>query len=226
MYESRIDEMENRYESEISTLQRDNRRLVSVLKSRHKNELEQMFNKYNPVFEEDRYLGILADKNDPGITEYAADESVIILDSNNVLTSDEIKSVRKDASDVETILERLKRIGYENSVPEALDRLYEKGSRIISKYEKGWERSAETLKLRNELISSFSTAFDHYITETGVSGYILFVENKDRISVYMNRILELEDGDRGYVFRSDSEMIGEIEFYHDENVVFARLFTC
>ena len=223
MYESRINDMEKRHESEISSLKNDNRRLVSVLKSRHKNELESMFNKYNPVFEEEKYLKILDDRRSAASAEFAGDKSVKILEKNDILTAAEIRGVRKDASDIENMIERLKKIEYENSVPEAFERLYEKGSRIISKYEKGWERSAASLEIRNEVISSFSSAFDYYISETGVSGYILFVEDNDRILVYMNRILELSDGDRGYVFRTDSELIGEIEFYTEENTVFAKL---
>ena len=43
-----------------------------------------------------------------------------------------------------------------------------------------------------------------------------------KIVIYMNRILEISDGDRGYVFRSDSEMIGEIEFYHENGTLYAR----
>ena len=223
MYESRISDMEKRHESETSSLKNDNRRLISVLKSRHKNELESMFNKYNPVFEEEKYLKILDDKKNPSVPVFAGDESVEILEKNQILTADEIRGVRNDASDFDSMLTRLKKIEYENSVPEAFNRLYEKGSSIISKYEKGWERSAVSLAIRNEVISSFSSAFDYYISETGVSGYILFVEDNDRISVYMNRILELSDGDRGYVFRTDSELIGEIEFYTEENTVFAKL---
>ncbi len=222
MYETRMDDMESRYDREISTLKRDNRRLVSVLKNRHKNELDEMYQKYNPVFEEE-YNSILSDRREAVFPELADDANVLILDKNKILSADEINGVRNDASDIEIIIERLKRVEYENSVPEALDRLYERGSSIINSYEKGWKRSAESLKLRNEFISSFSSAFDYYISETGVSGYILFVENNDRISVYMNRVLEVNEGDRGYVFRTDSELVGEIEFYREENVILARL---
>jgi len=225
MYEERISDIEKRRDNEISSLKKDNRRLVSVLKSRHKKELDDMYKKYNPVFENEKYLKILSDKRAPSRPEYAADESVIILDKNNIISAAEIRMARKDASDIETILERLKGIEYENSVPQAFDRLFERGSSIISRYEKSWEKSADSVKSRNEQITSFSSAFDFYISETGVSGYILFIESSDRISVYMNRILEIAEGDKGYVFRSDSEMIGEIEFYYDNERILAKLIN-
>ncbi len=221
-YENRISEMEKRYDSEITSLKRDNQRLVSVLKKRYSNELDAQFKKYNPVFEKEKYLKILSEKGSAVVPEYADDKSVRILDENRIISADNLAGVRKDAADIETILKRLKEVPYENSVPEALEKLLQKGSRVVREYEDAWQKSAVLLNEKNTSVSAFSAAFDYYISETGVSGYILFTEDNEKIVIYMNRILEISDGDRGYVFRSDSEMIGEIEFYHENGTLYAR----
>ena len=221
-YEKRIELLESRYDIEIASLKSDNARLVRVLRDRHRSELKAMYDKYDPVYSSAQILEILSKKTEAGIPAYAADDAVKSLERNRAAHADEIRLIRKEADDIKLMLDRLSEVPFENSNAQALKRIFEKKTFIEKGYETIWGRAGNIFDEKNRLINYFSNALDYYIRETGVSGYVIDADDSSELFIYMNRILRIKTGDTAYVFRSDDEPIGEIEFYYIGENLFAR----
>jgi len=213
-YEERIKSLTSKYDSEIASIKRDNTRLVSTLR-----------NKYDPVFKTEEIKKIIADKKAISVPLRAGDDSVAVLEANNAAGSGEIASIRNEAEKLDILVKQILKVPYENSVADASKRINEQELFIQKGYESIWQKSAEAIDDKNSQILNFSRAFDFFIQDTGVSGYVLNPVSSSEITVFMNKIIEIKSGDRAYVFRSDNEPIAEIEFYYLKDKLYAREIT-
>ena len=176
----------------------------------------------DPVFTSAELKKILSEEMERSDIVPADESALAVLEKNQVSATAEIGKIREEAGKIDILLNRVKEVPYGNSVGVSIRRIFEKELFVRKGYEKVVQKSADTIEERNSRLSFFSNAFDFYIQNSGVSGYVIDPADSSAIFVYMNRILDIRDGDTAYVFRSDNEPIGEIGFYLKDGMIFAR----
>ncbi|MFW5812055.1 MAG: hypothetical protein ACOCWS_03640, partial [Alkalispirochaetaceae bacterium] len=108
---------------------------------------------------------------------------------------------------------------------------------IISRYEEIWRSLARSVISRDAIIDAreetisgleanideFLFALDSLTRQNRENGYILDPRETSDVVVYIDRIRDVADGSRGFVFREDDEYIGTIEFSITEEDIIASV---
>jgi len=223
-YETRLEEIQenadrkirnlNEYhDSYIDQLNTNHRNEVAALKQKHANEISALILKYNPNFESERLKRILNRFTEKRtIDEVELEKYRDILQEEDILSPQDFRLLRSYLTDLSVLLSRLQEIPYENSIAPAIDQLEYMGTEIFSKYEILWSRMSDVLAERNIEVEQFLFGLDHLVSASRENGYILDARNPEKIIVYLDKILDVEDGDTGYVFRQEDELIALIRF--------------
>lgn len=136
-----------------------------------------------------------------------------------------------------SILDRLRQVPYQNSVPDALRQIDRRTRDLLAGYESIREGLEETVLNRDAIIAARDTtiadqedrigeflfALDELARVNGDTGYILDPRNPDDVVVYVSRIRNVEVGSIGYVFRRDDEFVGTIRFVGRDGRIGAEL---
>ncbi|MFP4362656.1 MAG: hypothetical protein ACLFR1_02175 [Spirochaetia bacterium] len=230
-YEEQIDELTEEYEREIVRLEEHRQELLEETRENYQQELQEAFQLYNPVFSEDDVLSVI----NQALSEEIDESGILhgyrqVLADRDVISNEEFTQLRSSIGELQTVLDRLREIPYQNSVPRALNSLEQIGLRIVRDYEDLWHNVAllaeDRIARSNYLYTQLTRvtyAMDYLIRESGENGYIIDPRDQSNILVYTNQILNLETGDTGYVFRSDDQFIATIEFFYRNNQVRARV---
>jgi hypothetical protein len=237
-YEEQISELEAARNQERKELTQQKDDLVALLKRNHADEIARLFARYNPVFGEAnvvRVLGRAVPEVETGITDLPPYRQ--ILKSEGILAQSEFNEFRGRLSDFDTALTRMQQVPYKNSVPEALTKLRDLQSYLIYGYEVFWNELVNRIQEKNteidnrdniiaereSTIGQFYFALESNLKTNRENGYILDSRNPQNIFIYIDQDLPVENGDKGYVFRSVDEFIGTITFAGTNGGTYAKL---
>jgi hypothetical protein len=169
--------------------------------------------KYNPVFSSGeskalirRSAGLAGEKQN--LRSY--DE---VFASENIWSRKRFDELRGKINDFDSLLRRLAGVDYTNSVPPALKGMDNLSTSIINDYENFWYSLTSALKNKNKQIEDYKKALDAVLKERPESGYIISAADPAKVSIHINRLIPVKEGDRGLIFRTDDEYIGRIELF-------------
>lgn len=183
-----------------------------------------LIERYNPFFKSPSVQALLG-----GSRDFAGDRSRFfrtyndIITAEGVFTKDRFSNMRNRVMDQRTLIAMLQCLPYENSIPGMLSQIDNLSGSICNDYESLWSGLATVIRKKNEKINSYEAALNHVLKEKPESGYVIDTRNEKAVVVYMNRILQIREGESAYVFRNDDEYIGKIEFYHTADGLRARI---
>jgi len=177
--------------------------------------------KYNPEFKSKDLRSTIFRNSRQDVSRNMKGYDPVFV-SENIISRDRFKNIRENITDRDLIIDRLKGIGYYNSVPTALKSIDNISNFIVNEYENLWFSLAETVRKKNKNIEDYRKALDAVLKERPESGYIISAENLSRISIHVNRLLKVKSGDVAMVFRGVDRYIGRIKFYKTSEGIFAK----
>ena len=180
--------------------------------------------KYNPVFTSSD-LKVNLEKNSKGNEVKSLREYDDLFQKENVLSRKRFDDLRVKISEHDLLVQRLTGVGYENSIPPTLKSIDNLSSSIVNDYESLWFGLLSKVKNKNSQIEDYKIALDAVLKEKPESGYIISAENPSKISIHINRLLTVKEGDTGLVFRTDEKYIGKIEFYKTADGLKAKIVS-
>ncbi|PKL40658.1 MAG: hypothetical protein CVV44_03380 [Spirochaetae bacterium HGW-Spirochaetae-1] len=210
----KMNSLRNMHQSEKQSLEQYYRRYTQA-----------MVLKYNPVIKTERLLNILKEKINVSLA------SVInrlknyppILGSEGIYSRDRFNLLRRHIDDYDILLQRLKSVPYENSIPPALQQMDRLFAYMVEEYEFVISRLTNRLDERNHEISRLNYSLDYLLQTRPESGYIIDPRDPENIIIYMNRVLNIKTGSSAYIFRDDDEYIGKIQFHGSGEKLRARM---
>jgi len=216
---------ENRlYAHKMKLLQDSSRSGLNALTDFYERYIKYIILKYNPVFSS----GEVKQALDRGLTR---DEQQKLRDydelyaKENIISRQRFDETRTKINEQKMLLQRLVGVGYENSVPPTLKSIDNLSKSIVNDYETFTFGLTSTVKLKNSQIEDYRIALDAVLKERPESGYIISAVNPSRISIHINRLLTVKEGDTALVFRTDDLYIGEIAFYRTSEGMKAKLVS-
>ncbi len=241
-YEEQLAEREGSYTQEIESQKRHlasiqrtltdrHRQEIDELNEKHANEIAALILKYNPQFTGTELERILRSETDPSFfTRRTLPEYRVILAEEGVLSRAELELMRREAADRNLIIERLREIPFENSLPAALNRLDYLSRRLFFQYEDLWSSLAEVIERKNDQIAAKDVSIDHFnyflaslSRKNREVGYVVDPRETGNIVTYVEPGYQVRQGDIGLVFRLDDELIGTVEFYLFQGELRARV---
>lgn len=148
-----------------------------------------------------------------------------IFAKENIWSRKAYDELRGKIYEQDMLIQRMIGTGYMNSVPPMLISIDNLSNMIVNDYENLWYGLVSKVKDKNSEIEDYKTALDASLKEKPESGYIISVVNTSKISVHINRLITVHEGDTGQVFRTDDQYIGKIEFYKTPEGLKARLVS-
>ena len=126
-------------------------------------------------------------------------------------------------SDQQSIIRRMNRIPYINSVAPSLDKIEYFSRELTGRYEKMWGGLADSVRVKSAHLNHFRYAFDYLARTEPESGYIVDPRDPDAIYVHLRAVHMVKDGTTALVFRKDDEYVGRIQFYAGSAGIMARV---
>ncbi len=155
------------------TLRQQFAREIAQLVAEHEAELEELFLLYNPDFSDEEIARLL---EAPFFDEPAGSESEDFeraLLEQGVLRQAELTELRNVMDELFEIVERLRDVPYENSVPDALDQILSRSQTLVaglnragSDLARSFEESVDTLTTERDTASSELETVRRQLTET------------------------------------------------------------
>lgn len=180
--------------------------------------------KYNPVFSSGEAKSNI-DKNSKRSESKILRDYDELFQKENVFSRKRFDELRVKITEHDLLVQRLIGIGYENSVPPALKSIDNLSTSIVNDYENLWFGLVTAIRQKNAQIEDYKTALDAVLKEKPESGYIISAENPSKISIHINRLLTVNEGGTGLVFRTDDKYIGKIEFYRTADGMKAKVVS-
>lgn len=177
--------------------------------------------KYNPKFKWGESLKLLK-RNGKKDIPLKINPYDPILSSEDIMSRAKFDSIRQRVSDRRILVERLMGVGYFNSVPIALRSLNNISNGIVNDYEHLAFSLTKSLKYKKKKIEDYKRALDVVLQERPESGYVISPADLSKISIHINRLIRLKNGDLGLVFRDSDKYIGRIKFYKTSKGFFAK----
>jgi len=223
-YETQIEEITSKNESEVAALneyhdsyvaqqEANHANEISRLKRLHAREVAALILKYNPEFTSPELLEIIERSVEPITLEDVEIEKYrTVLAEEDLLTSYQFRQLRSYLSDLSLLTARLQEVPYENSIDPAVDQIEYLALMVFNEYEDLWSGLADKLAERNLEIEQFLFALDSLVADSRENGYVLDPRDPENIIVFVDKIHTINNGDLGYVFRQEDELIGTIRF--------------
>ncbi|MBP7604672.1 MAG: hypothetical protein KBA15_12125 [Spirochaetes bacterium] len=223
-HDVRLQENIKKAEAIVSNYQKLHNIEMEKQKRYYENRIAETVLKYNPHFTERELRRILEDKKPP------LDKNVPRLnDFKKELASDaryseaEFTEMRRMQSDQQSIIRRMNRIPYINSVAPSLDKIEYFSRELTGRYEKMWGGLADSVRVKSAHLNHFRYAFDYLARTEPESGYIVDPRDPDAIYVHLRAVHMVKDGTTALVFRKDDEYVGRIQFYAGSAGIMARV---
>jgi hypothetical protein len=215
-----IDRLEQQHADEIADLKRLHAEEIAVLKRQHADEVRRLVLTYNPVFDSGEISKLLAATVDPSIIgKENLNNFSDVLAEEGIISRADFDRMYGNIEDMALIMEKLKTIPFENSVPSALRQLEYRNWLVFRRYDAIWQEMAEVIEDKNEIIEdqreqlgNYRYALETLVAGSRENGYVLDPRDKEDIIVFLAPIHAVKEGDYGYVFREDDHVIGTIEF--------------
>lgn len=204
--EEYAEQVTKRYEGEIAALHRS-----------YRNRIAELIRKYNPVFTSDAVVSVLEQEVPAPDRDFVLHRYRSVLTQEGLISTARFNTLRADIRKTSIVMDRLKEIPYEESVPKAFEQVEARGNRTVKIYEQMWYNLAVNLEKKIQKIDEYNHALNHLVKNSRENGYLLDVRDLNRITVFIDELLHVKKGDTGYVFRKDYEPLGTIRFYYDED---------
>lgn len=193
-------------------------------KKYYENQMRKITLKFNPKFRSRKLLDIMRISKDldetepPELFEYTNN-----LDRETKFSEERFSDIRENIANFSLFMERMRRIPYGGSTPQALRLMHRFHNEAVRNYEVLWSGLSGAIQRKNGVINSYQYALRHLARVQPESGYIVDPRNRRRVRVYMKRLLRIKPGAVGQVFGRDDEFIGKIEFLPDSGGRLARI---
>ena len=223
-YESQINDMTIKNESEVSALNEYHDSFVQQQETNHANEIRRLKQlhareiaalilKYNPEFSSPRLLEIINRSADLSAVEAVEIKRYrSVLGEEDLLSVSEFRQLRSYLEDLSLLTARLQEVPYENSIDPAVNQIENLAAIVLEHYEELWSGLADKLAERNMDVAHFIHALDSLVADSRENGYVLDPRDSEKIIVFIDKIHQVSEGDLGYVFREEDELIGIIRF--------------
>lgn len=193
------------------------------MKKTHREEKKQLIMKYNPVFEDKKLLSILrepAERHDAPKDITPGNEAYILTES--AANPDELKAFRKNADGQMAILSRLKKIPFRNSMQRSVLHLesFHHANRNFS--DKITEKLIQSSKKKDNRIQRYEYFMQELLALDAENGFVIDPRDENRITVFMDKALTIDEGDEGLIFRKDDEFIASVLFFEEAGIILAR----
>ncbi len=197
---------------------------VSALNDYYDRYTKYVVLKYNPLITSGEIKASM-DKYSNGSQEKKLREYDEIFSRENIWSRKGYDDLRGMIGEQDMLLQRMQGANYQNSVPPLLMSIENLASLIVNDYENLWFGLVVKIKSKNSEIEDYRAALDAVLKEKPESGYIISAANPAKISIHINRLITVREGDTGQVFRSDDKYIGKIEFYRTPEGMRAKVIS-
>jgi hypothetical protein len=230
-YDDRIAALEDKYSKEISVLKNHHQQVQTALKGNHAREVAELILKYNPKISDPAIAALLSGAVDPeALVKKLPGAYRDLLEREMILKMEDYRRLEQGLGELTSIMNELKKIPFENSVPSLLKQVEYRQKSIFLNYDALWNRLSDALGKKNEIIADqrrendgFLYAVDHLLSTSRENGYVLDPRNTRSVTVYMNKNRQISDGSFGIIFRRDDEYIGRVRFFRRAGVLLASL---
>ncbi|MBU1075897.1 MAG: DUF4407 domain-containing protein [Spirochaetes bacterium] len=204
----------DKYDSKLKETADKAEEMVNNFKRLHKIKMEkqkqELIMKYNPYFSSQSLLQVIHEK--PAVDEHQSLRLKSFepdIERKQIFSKTDFNILRKNISQQNMIISRLRKIPYQNSVAPSLYRLEYVSKAIINDYEELWSRLAE----KSLLLNNYNRAFSYLAQDQSETGYIVDPSDKGNVLVFIRKIHDISSGTIGLVFRSDDEYIGKVKLF-------------
>ncbi len=210
-YEDHIRQLTDQFTSQLQSTKYNNDQLVDALKRSHAAEVATLIATYNPTFTSPEITSILS--RPITAARVAPDSFSGVVVAHGIADGGGLSALKTRVQEFETVLTRLQRIPYKNSVPAALDTLQGLSRAIVSNYQQMANGLASTVTDESRLIGAYDYALSSLINNSRENGYIIDARDTSKIVVFIAPIYTVRDGESAFVFRKDDEPIGTISLH-------------
>ena len=197
---------------------------VSALNDYYNRYTKYLVLKYNPVITSGEIKASI-DKYGKGGQEKNLREYDEIFSRENIWSRKGYDELRGMIGEQDMLLQRMMGTAYQNSVPPLLMSIDNLAGMIVNDYENLWFSLVVKIKTKNSEIEDYRAALDAVLKERPESGYIISAANPAKISIHINRLITVHEGDTGQVFRADDQYIGKIQFYKTPEGMRAKIIS-
>ncbi|MBP9043721.1 MAG: hypothetical protein KBG49_09535 [Spirochaetes bacterium] len=210
------------YEQKMKMLTESSQSGLALMANFYERYVRYIIQKYNPLFSSGEVKSAL-DRNmkrDEALNLKGYDD---LYQKENIISKKRFDETRQKIYDQNILIQRLIGVGYENSVPVALRTIDNLSHSIVNDYETLVFSLLSTVKEKNSAIEDYRIALDAVLKEKPESGYIISAKDTSKISVHINRLIPVHDGDEALVFRTDDLYIGKIILYRTSDGIKGKL---
>ncbi len=201
------------YEMKMKNLSSTQKSGFEAMREYYEKYISYLTLKYNPVFASGETKALLQRSSALSNEKKNLRSYDEIFSNENIWNKNRFDELRGKINDFDSLLNRLSGIDYINSVPPALKGIDNLSKSIINDYESLWYGLSTVLKNKNKEIEDYRAALDVVLKERPESGYIISPADPARVSIHINRLISVKEGDSGLIFRSDDDYIGQIELF-------------
>lgn len=201
------------YEMKMKNLSSTQKSGFDSMREYYEKYIRYITLKYNPVFSSGESKALLQRSSALSNDKKSLRGYDEIFSNENIWNRKRFDDLRGKINDFDFLLSRLSGIEYINSVPPALTGIDNLSKSIINDYESLWYGLTTVLKSKNKEIEDYRRALDAILKERPESGYIISPADSARVSIHINRLIPVKEGDSGLIFRSDDDYIGQIELF-------------
>ncbi|HOK01905.1 MAG TPA: hypothetical protein PKX79_00825 [Spirochaetota bacterium] len=210
------------YEQKMKMLTESSQSGLALMANFYERYVRYIIQKYNPLFSSGEVKSAL-DRNmkrDEALNLKGYDD---LYQKENIISKKRFDETRQKIYDQNILIQRLIGVGYENSVPVALRTIDNLSHSIVNDYETLVFSLLSTVKEKNSELEDYRIALDAVLKEKPESGYIISAKDTSKISVHINRLIPVHDGDEALVFRTDDLYIGKIILYRTSDGIKGKL---
>ena len=205
---------------------------MAALREKQRKEIAALILKYNPVFESEADKALLA-AADPSAKNGMAALKARLAEKGEYADAGALARHQTTMASREALFSRLGKIPFENSVPTALARLDALDQMVMKGYEGIAVQLLSVIKARDgeiqkqqadfaakeaeagslsRTVQQDRVAFEFYARKIRENGFVIEAGDPARVSLYLNPVYAVQDGDEGLVFRQDDQYIATVRF--------------
>jgi hypothetical protein len=201
LFSLRMGEVKKAYEQEIADL-----------KAQHRREMQDMYEKYNPVFAEKDLIAIISK---PALEISDADR--VYLDGldarlirEKAAPQQELNNLSSWIKAINTLNARMQRIPYENSPQRTILHTSSFAKAVFGLFDGMLRNLLTTIERQQLILSGYQAALRYMVQVQKEDGFILNAADNSRIQLHINELKSPRDGDIAWIFRTDEEKIATV----------------
>ncbi len=197
---------------------------ITKLRTEFEKDLERLIERYNPTFSKGEIATVL-DSNFDVTIRGSWNSYVKKLQSEGIVSNQEIDNLRQKIKNQTIIIENLQEIDFINSIPLALKRLEQLSSSIINDYEALCGRLVDLTIQKKSKADNFEYAMSYLTQSSNVAGFVLDARGSSQLIIYLNRDYSVTKGETAQIYKNGNDLspIAEIELYPENDKVTAKV---